>query len=598
MNDSVFCGVSIDGISGTCLINDASLSFRVSESVYKWSFSDWLRYEKSKKSAKVRLTFRENSIRLNTDNSDYDILIKPVIVVDFGDDRNKLEEFCALVSSETNKAKLASAPTSQIVEEPIIVAEAPRKQGHTAKTGTEADNLSDNQKRLLEIDDTIAKLYSQLVDTKTSDLGNCIASKEFWDHHKLELVSATPQNTAESNLDGFVSIPPASNFVNGQRVFSYSKELASSLLAEDETIRDLHKKLVLDKHYPEESFWKRILQSNYFYNLIGEKIPENQILYDDIRGIPIKASALVHFDVNKLLSDIDSSSELLTVEDHKKAVPKKDRLHASKRFGKNIRPENTGRILLERFNKHSSNIINACESLISNPIDTTDRVSDYKTLQNRVENDRKRKLLIGECEDLQDNQSDCLSNDLCLIKSLNIPGKDTDRINIKSEQVNSRPIKVAISSNTGYYNKWLNDMKTFDITNYFKESKTDHNISRRMFILNTKLCQYEKLIQLVPFEYDPTIVNSMKEIQLQIIELLQMYYKTLIPEEDRRYKLLNVVRSAKHQLELLEVGMSVHTAKALQTGLLDQITAVEAYNTKLKSFVANLRSQNQPRISR
>lgn len=124
---------------------------------------------------------------------------------------------------------------------------------------------------------------------------------------------------ARSNLQGFVAVPPASTVVNSQNVYNYTPELVDALLTEDETIRHLHKKLVVDKNFPEDNFWKRILQSRYFYNLIGEKIPENQILYDDIKGIPIKRS-LKRVDTNDVLTNSDLSSELITSHDTKKST--------------------------------------------------------------------------------------------------------------------------------------------------------------------------------------------------------------------------------------------------------------------------------------
>lgn len=120
-------------------------------------------------------------------------------------------------------------------------------------------------------------------------------------------------------MEGFLSVPPASTLVNSQNVYVYSKQLAETLLAEDETIRNLHKKLVLDKNMPEESFWKRILQSRYFYNLIDEKPPEDKILYEEIKGIPIRKSQK-KLDTNHILRISDPSSEVITLEDNKKGT--------------------------------------------------------------------------------------------------------------------------------------------------------------------------------------------------------------------------------------------------------------------------------------
>lgn len=91
----------------------------------------------------------------------------------------------------------------------------------------------------------------------------------------------------------------------------------------------------------------------------------------------------------------------------------------------------------------------------------------------------------------------------------------------------------------------------------------------------------------------------MQNFQRSIIEILQLYYKTLLPEEQKRVKLLMAVRHIKRELESQHEGeLSAHAAKALQTGLMNQITAVEVYDTKLKAFVAELRNQAQRRMAK
>lgn len=55
---------SFNGIAGTWSIDNGSLFFQVEQSAYKWSFATWIRSEKSKKSAKVRITFTEGPLKL------------------------------------------------------------------------------------------------------------------------------------------------------------------------------------------------------------------------------------------------------------------------------------------------------------------------------------------------------------------------------------------------------------------------------------------------------------------------------------------------------------------------------------------------------
>ncbi|XP_953339.1 uncharacterized protein TA10435 [Theileria annulata] len=609
MSEYKFENVLVEGIKGTILINNFDLLFTADNVTYKWSLSNWIRSEKSKKTPKVRLSFKESSIKLTSEISDYDILLKPVVVADFIDDRERLEEFSSLLSECSTKSR--QLPKEQEVTKPSpkpLSVTTPTQESKTPKVVEE--NYEEAKKAVLDSNEKLLRIYNSLVGSEDGSEG-LIPSKDFWEHHKTELKTNISQQKARSNLEGFLSIPPASTLVNSQNVYVYSKQLTDTLLSEDETIRNLYNKLVVEKKFPEENFWKRILQSRYFYNLINEKVPEDKILYEEIKGIPIRKPPK-KLDANHILRIADPSSEVITFEDLKKVDRNRKYMEVNKKFGKSFSLDETRGVLVDRFNEHSLNIINECQSVSLNLPSSPGPRSTDEEIEAKAENYRKRKLLDTTIHDLQEKEDQEVDS-LCVISSLKMPGTQVEPppsiVKTEStESANKIQLKLHHSTSFPDRSRWISELRDFDIVKYIKDSKLDLKVSKKMFVVNTKLCQSEKLISspqctkiyktnnklIYNFivEFDPNTVKLMTEIHQELMEVLQMYYKTLMPEEEKRSNLLSILRMIKHRIESMnDVGISSKTVKALQSGMLDQITAAESYDLKLRSYVAKLRSQ-------
>ncbi|UKJ89892.2 hypothetical protein MACJ_003146 [Theileria orientalis] len=458
--------VQLDGIDGSCVLNDFELLFTVSNSVYKWPLANWTRSEKSKKTAKVRLTFKESSVRITPESSDFDSLIKPIIVLDFNENRDKLEQFCDFIANFSNKSRKVSY---QVEPSQDTLGSQPTEFSSQVSTIDKivSDEVDQSKRFLLNSSVHLSTLYNTLI-SPGSDYHGYITPKDFWDHHKLELKSKFVQPLARSNLQGFVAVPPASTVVNSQNVYNYTPELVDALLTEDETIRHLHKKLVVDKNFPEDNFWKRILQSRYFYNLIGEKIPENQILYDDIKGIPIKRS-LKRVDTNDVLTNSDLSSELITSQDTKKTKRDNKFLNIKHKFGKTFKPDDTRELLVQRFNHHSYNIIRDSQSNSSDLSKSSSSIPDSNLLESEVEYNRKKKMLDTTENDLQENGQQELINNLCIISSLSMPGQPQQVKQLvkseSSESLSKIQFKIRQSSITETA-RWVDDLRQFDVSKY------------------------------------------------------------------------------------------------------------------------------------
>lgn len=203
--------VQLDGIDGTCVLNDFELLFTVSNSVYKWPLANWTRSEKSKKTAKVRLTFKESSVRITPgiinsfytpscflESSDFDSLIKPIIVLDFNENRDKLEQFCDYIANFSNKSRKVSY---QVEPSQETLGSQPTEFSSQVSTIDKivSDEVDQSKRVLLNSSVHLSTLYNTLI-SPGSDYHGYITPKDFWDHHKLELKSKFVQPLGKNLL--------------------------------------------------------------------------------------------------------------------------------------------------------------------------------------------------------------------------------------------------------------------------------------------------------------------------------------------------------------------------------------------------------------
>ncbi|EPR63591.1 hypothetical protein TGGT1_246520 [Toxoplasma gondii GT1] len=124
-----------------------------------------------------------------------------------------------------------------------------------------------------------------------------------------------------------------------------------------------------------------------------------------------------------------------------------------------------------------------------------------------------------------------------------------------------------------------------------------YETGRYMFVFNTKLCQSEKVAQVAALDYEPTTVNAVRAHQARVTELLQHFYASAVPDEEKRERIIQALDATKNELERTqESTFGPYTGaatKALCMPLFDQINAAKVHHNKLKKLLSDLRAQRK-----
>ncbi|CBZ55905.1 conserved hypothetical protein [Neospora caninum Liverpool] len=124
-----------------------------------------------------------------------------------------------------------------------------------------------------------------------------------------------------------------------------------------------------------------------------------------------------------------------------------------------------------------------------------------------------------------------------------------------------------------------------------------YETGRYMFVFNTKLCQSEKVAHVAALDYEPVTVSAVRVHQARVTELLQHFYASAVPDEEKRKRIIQALDATKNELERTqESTFGPYTGaatKALCMPLFDQINAAKLHHNKLKKLLSDLRAQRK-----
>lgn len=134
--------------------------------------------------------------------SEYDVLLKPVVVADFIDDRERLEEFSNVLTECSTKSRhLPKEP--EVTKPPPAPTTVIPEPEQPAPPNVIEEDFEQAKRVFLDSNDKLARIYSSLVVSEEDSEG-LISSKDFWEHHKTELKTNVSQlkgkNFDENNL--------------------------------------------------------------------------------------------------------------------------------------------------------------------------------------------------------------------------------------------------------------------------------------------------------------------------------------------------------------------------------------------------------------
>ncbi|SIO73607.1 hypothetical protein BmR1_04g05975 [Babesia microti strain RI] len=529
------------------LIENEKLAFTPENSdlTLLWDVINWQKFEKAKKNAKVRLTFSKRCSYFISNNGNlaselelYENLQKNVIIIDFENNRDALEQLCN---------ELSTAAVSKLKE----LQEAPKIAEKTLEENLKGNLEEEPNEHLLVLsqENEIKTLYNTLV----RGVNNALTADEFWRNHREAITKYKPQIIGRDNASCFMASPPSFNDSIGSSEVYYTEEMTSALLEEDETVRNIYNHVVGTRMMKKEEFWKQLFQSHYIYDLLGKKFDGNKVLYYEIQGIPINPTNDNFGDH----SEVELISKL-SFPDKKSDRNPFNKLYdsLSYRFGPHMKyKEPTYDSFVLRFNRHSSRLINELDKTLAT-----------QTEQDEISKERKRNLVLEALR-----FDDLLQES---VKQVNTISKENllEEHHIMNVKRESKPLIVS-------------SIKPLNMDAMYSTGK-------RIFIVNTKSCQTDKT-RLISLEYDPPTVDRVRQIQLQLIQLLQVFYKTLIHQDVERRRLLVAMRDIKLKLDQSQeksLADYAGVSKALHAGLLDQINTAECYDVRIRNFINAKRS--------
>lgn len=169
------------------LIENEKLAFTPENSdlTLLWDVINWQKFEKAKKNAKVRLTFSKRCSYFISNNGNlaselelYENLQKNVIIIDFENNRDALEQLCN---------ELSTAAVSKLKE----LQEAPKIAEKTLEENLKGNLEEEPNEHLLVLsqENEIKTLYNTLV----RGVNNALTADEFWRNHREAITKYKPQ---------------------------------------------------------------------------------------------------------------------------------------------------------------------------------------------------------------------------------------------------------------------------------------------------------------------------------------------------------------------------------------------------------------------
>ncbi|GAW80588.1 hypothetical protein, conserved [Plasmodium gonderi] len=119
------------------------------------------------------------------------------------------------------------------------------------------------------------------------------------------------------------------------------------------------------------------------------------------------------------------------------------------------------------------------------------------------------------------------------------------------------------------------------------------NIGRLLFVSNTKRCQSNQSMLIGTIEYEQHILDIVKDYHVKINYLLNLFYTSYIPEQEKRNKILENLSKIKEEIQHKqeEYNSVLIMGKPLLIHLFEQISICKKFNEKLDKYIQEKRKK-------
>ncbi|CAA9987811.1 conserved Plasmodium protein, unknown function [Plasmodium knowlesi strain H] len=483
---------------------------------------------------------------------------------------------------------------------------------HSEQNSISEDNAKENESlsslhKMLETDAQLKSLYQMCIQN------NILTEKEFYKIHKSDIYEY--RNISSSAEEGILKEPL---FITEEQKMAKSvemnKQISRVILSENRELKKLYDYYMANNILSESKFWFFLFNNKYshlfFYDKNEKDIMGNKNFFsiksdqqkraggvstetggdrtdgrrdgtrttDEEENTYYKNLSL-SYDMDNPNQDIKGTLEKCILKEYlsTKSYKKKNILFNNNYYLNEESAQGFGLFTNEKYSKggNSQNLLinkfnNYCIGMIKDKKFTLD--SFYEDLKNKIE--------------------DTDLNPMKEKKELQFQIEKKKKKRSFDEADNEESAQVADRLNQKFATL-LDQLNTFK-QNAGKKNYTDlFNIGRLLFVSNTKKCQSNQSMLIGTIEYEQHILDIVKDYHVKVNYLLNLFYTSCIPEQDKRNKILENLSKIKEEVQAKqeEYNSVLIMGKPLLIHLFEQISICKKFNEKLDRYIQEKRKK-------
>ncbi|VTZ69627.1 conserved Plasmodium protein, unknown function [Plasmodium chabaudi chabaudi] len=434
--------------------------------------------------------------------------------------------------------------------------------------------------KIFESDERLKNLYRMCIENDILD------EKEFYKIHKNDIYEH--KYILSSNDKSILKEPI---YISEEQKISknveINKEISKLILSENKKLKKLHDYYIENNILNEGTFWYFLFNNKYshlfFYDKNEKDIMANKNFLN-IQQTNQHSFENLMYNLENVNQDIKGTLEKCILSEYlsTKSSDKKNVIFKNNYYFNEENPEGFGILTNEKLitNNHNSlNLLinkfnNYCIRMVKEKKFTIDQF--YDDLNEKI-NDTNLSDDVNEKKELLFNLEK-KKNNLCNLQ--NEDKDDTKKLLQNKENLDKQ------------FSIFMDDL----ITNRQNTSKNYSDlfaIGRQLFVLNTKKCQSNQSLLIGTIDYEQHILDIVKEYHVKINYLLNLFYTSYIPEQNKRDKILENLSKIKDEIQAKqeEYNSVLIMGKPLLIHLFEQITICKKFNEKLNKYIQEKRKK-------
>ncbi|CAD2109483.1 hypothetical protein YYG_02429 [Plasmodium vinckei petteri] len=434
--------------------------------------------------------------------------------------------------------------------------------------------------KIFESDERLKNLYRMCIENDILD------EKEFYKIHKNDIYEH--KYILSSNDKSILKEPI---YISEEQKISknveINKEISKLILSENKKLKKLHDYYIENNILNEGTFWYFLFNNKYshlfFYDKNEKDIMANKNFLN-IQQTNQHSFENLMYNLENVNQDIKGTLEKCILSEYlsTKSSDKKNVIFKNNYYFNEENPEGFGILTNEKLITNNHNSLNLLINKFNNYC---------------IRMVKEKKFTIDQFyDDLNEKINDTnLSDDTHEKRELlfNLEKKKNNLCNLQNEDKDATKKLLQNKENLDkQFSIFMDDL----ITNKHNTSKNYSDlfaIGRQLFVLNTKKCQSNQSLLIGTIDYEQHILDIVKDYHVKINYLLNLFYTSYIPEQNKRDKILENLSKIKDEIQAKqeEYNSVLIMGKPLLIHLFEQITICKKFNEKLNKYIQEKRKK-------